>query len=142
MSVIEVASGRAVRDTLLARLAPGRGRRLVAKVASAEDTGRLPAGGSDLVLCVGNVVPWELELGALTHFRSLLGALKPGGILGVVEDRAPAGRTFRQMMEARAVTEDHVIALAEVAGFRFVARSQVNANRQPERMTLKFSRPH
>jgi len=141
MSVIEVVSGHGATATLLARRPSDGGRLVVAKVTNPEDTGRLPRNGADLAICVGNVVAWELELGALSHLRALLGALKPGGILGVVENRAADGRTFRQMMESRAVSEEHVIALAEVAGFRLVARSEVNAARSPSLMTLKFAKP-
>ena len=45
------------------------------------------------------------------------------------------------MMKAGAVSEEHVIALAEVAGFRLISRSDINAGSQPSRMTLKFLKP-
>jgi predicted methyltransferase len=45
------------------------------------------------------------------------------------------------MVQEGAATEDHVIALAEVAGFRLAARSQVNAGTAPARFTLKFLKP-
>jgi predicted methyltransferase len=55
-------------------------------------------------------------------------ALKPGGVLGVVEHRAKKGTTHEKMVESGYVTEAHVRKLATDAGFRFVESSEVNAN--------------
>jgi len=61
-------------------------------------------------------------------FEAMFKALKPGGVLGVVEHRAPKGTSRDQMVESGYVTEAHVKRLAQKAGFVFVAGSEVNAN--------------
>ncbi|MEZ5730214.1 MAG: hypothetical protein R3E48_20900 [Burkholderiaceae bacterium] len=66
----------------------------------------------------------EIE-GALAAFRQ---ALKPGGVLGVVDHRGRDDRPQAQQNRTGYVREDYAIALIEGAGFRFVARSDVNAN--------------
>jgi len=45
------------------------------------------------------------------------------------------------MVQDATATEDHVIALAEVAGFRLAGRSELNAQSGVARMTLKFVKP-
>ncbi len=55
-------------------------------------------------------------------------ALKPGGILGIVEHRAPASTTQDPKAISGYVTEATVIALAEKAGFKLLAKSEINAN--------------
>ena len=92
----------------------------------------------DMAISFGNVAEWERQLGALRHLKALHRALRRGGVLGVVENRAEEGTSFRRMMQTGAVTEEHVIALAEVAGFRLASRSDVNAHAAPPRMTLRF----
>lgn len=55
-------------------------------------------------------------------------ALKPGGILGVVEHRAAPGTKLEMMKLSGYVTEAQVIELAQAAGFELEARSEINAN--------------
>ncbi|MCP4991247.1 MAG: methyltransferase, partial [Colwellia sp.] len=53
-------------------------------------------------------------------------ALKPGGVLGVVEHRLPVGADADK---ARGyVSETKTIKQAKAAGFRFAGSSEVNAN--------------
>ena len=61
-------------------------------------------------------------------FNSMYKALKPGGILGVVEHRAKPGISLQAMIESGYVTEAHVIKLAEKAGFKLDSKSEINAN--------------
>ena len=58
----------------------------------------------------------------------MFNALKPGGILGVVEHRAKPGTSLENMIASGYVTEAHVIKLAQEAGFELSKRSEVNAN--------------
>jgi predicted methyltransferase len=62
------------------------------------------------------------------HFAAFYRALKPGGTLGVVEHRAPQGSSVEFMIATGYVDQNHVIRLAEQAGFEFVASSEINAN--------------
>jgi predicted methyltransferase len=50
-------------------------------------------------------------------------------VLGVVEHRARPGTSRDEMKKSGYVTEDHVIKVAEAAGFKLDARSEINANR-------------
>ena len=58
----------------------------------------------------------------------LLAQLKPGGVLGVVEHRAPAGRPLEEQIESGYMTEAYVIEQAENAGFELEANASINAN--------------
>jgi predicted methyltransferase len=55
-------------------------------------------------------------------------ALKPGGVLGVVQHRAKAGDDLEAMAKSGYVTEAYVIAAVEKAGFTLAASSDINAN--------------
>jgi predicted methyltransferase len=87
-----------------------------------------PPGTADFVLTFRNLHNWlergELE-GALRAFHK---ALRPGGVLGVVDHRGRAELTQEAQMKTGYVREDAAIARIEQAGFRLVARSEVNAN--------------
>jgi predicted methyltransferase len=61
-------------------------------------------------------------------FKAFHAALKPGGVLGVVEHRARPGTSREKMVDSGYVTEAFVIEVAEKAGFKLEARSEVNAN--------------
>jgi predicted methyltransferase len=85
-------------------------------------------GTADLVLTFRNVHNWLAGGYENEMFKAFHTALKPGGVLGVVEHRAKPGTTLEQMKESGYVTEAHVIELAEKAGFKLEAKSEVNAN--------------
>ena len=87
-----------------------------------------PAGSADMVLTFRNVHNW-MKHGFDTHvFEAMFRALKPGGILGVVEHRADPEEFPDPQALSGYVQEDQVIQLAEAAGFKLVERSEVNAN--------------
>ena len=87
-----------------------------------------PAGSVDMVLTFRNVHNWSSEKTDGLVFKAFFDALKPGGTLGVVEHRAHPGTSFQQMVKTGYMTEAYVIELAEKAGFKLVAKSEVNAN--------------
>lgn len=87
-----------------------------------------PAESADRVLTFRNVHNWAKADKTLAYFRTFYRALRPGGILGVVEHRAPEGRTLQQQIDSGYMTEDYVIRMAERAGFALVERSEINAN--------------
>jgi predicted methyltransferase len=87
-----------------------------------------PRGGADLVLTFRNVHNWTAAGNDGAMFKAFFDALRPGGVLGVVEHRANAGATLEQMIKTGYMTEDYVIGLAGKAGFRLFARSEINAN--------------
>ena len=93
-----------------------------------ERTTIAPPGSADLLLTFRNVHNWMKGDYAPAMFGIMHRALKPGGLLGVVEHRAPPGTGIEAMKQSGYVTEAHVIKLAEKAGFALEARSEVNAN--------------
>ena len=92
----------------------------------------VPPGTADVVLTFRNVHNWmEPENGlplAPEAFRQMYTMLKPGGTLGVVDHRLPASADTARESSSGYLKVATVRALAERAGFRFVAASEVNAN--------------
>jgi predicted methyltransferase len=87
-----------------------------------------PEGGADFVLTFRNVHNWIKEDWTDKFFKSFYDALKPGGVLGVVEHRAKPGTTLKQSQESGYMTEEYVIERATAAGFKLDAKSEINAN--------------
>ena len=87
-----------------------------------------PAASADRVLTFRNVHNWLKAGTADSVFAAMYAALKPGGILGIVEHRAVAGTDEETMIRSGYVTEARVMQLAQQAGFEYIASSEVNAN--------------
>ena len=87
-----------------------------------------PPGSADRVLTFRNVHNWVSRGHAQDVFDAMYRALKPGGILGVVEHRANPYADAELSDAPGYVTEAAVIAYAEAAGFERLGRSEVNAN--------------
>ena len=92
-----------------------------------------PAGSADLVLTFRNVHNWVQEgygppNAAELAFKAMFTALKPGGMLGVVDHRWPDPATEDARAKSGYISEQRVIALAEAAGFELAGRSDVNRN--------------
>jgi predicted methyltransferase len=87
-----------------------------------------PPGSADFVITFRNLHNWvernEIE-GALRAFHK---ALKPGGVLGVVDHRGRTDMSQTAQMKSGYVRQDFAIALIEKAGFRLADASEVNAN--------------
>ena len=64
------------------------------------------------------------------YFKAFYQAVKPGGVLGVVEHRAKPGASMDSMHKTGYVTEDYVKEVATTAGFEFEDASEINANPQ------------
>lgn len=91
-----------------------------------------PAGSADRVLTFRNVHNWYMRGGGETRvlagFQAFYRALKPGGILGVVEHRLPESRPASDMEASGYMHTSFVVRMAEQAGFRLLAQSDINAN--------------
>ena len=91
------------------------------------DSTLAPPNSVDAVLTFRNLHNW---LGPTMDgiFQNSFNALKPGGIFGVVEHRAKSGTSFAKMKKSGYVTENYAIEAAEKIGFKFVEKSNINAN--------------
>lgn len=89
-----------------------------------------PPGTADVVLTFRNVHNWMADGIEQAQFDTFFKALKPGGVLGVVEHRARPGTSHEEMGKSGYVDEGYVKKLAMNAGFRFDAESPINDNPQ------------
>jgi len=85
-----------------------------------------PDGTADMVLTFRNVHNWMSKRGEKEAFVAFFKALKPGGILGLVEHRADPHK--KSNSDSGYVKESEVIKLATKAGFKLVNKSEINAN--------------
>ena len=83
-------------------------------------------GTADAVLTFRNVHNWRGAGQAEGYFKAFFAVLKPGGVLGVVEHRAKADVPASD--KTGYVGQDQVIAMAQAAGFKLDAHSEINAN--------------
>lgn len=88
----------------------------------------VPDGTVDMVLTFRNIHNWMPRDAARPMLEAVYAALKPGGILGVVEHRAAADEPQDPKARSGYVREDYAIELIESIGFRLIGRSEVNAN--------------
>ena len=86
------------------------------------------AGTADAVLTFRNIHNWMSGGYTEKFFTDAYTALKPGGVLGVVEHRLPSTAMQDPTAASGYVHEDFVKGLAVAAGFEFVEASEVNAN--------------
>ncbi|HEY0149010.1 MAG TPA: methyltransferase [Allosphingosinicella sp.] len=94
------------------------------------DQPAVPAGSADVVLTFRNVHNWMMGETPFADeaFRQMFAMLKPGGTLGVVEHRLPESADAAKERSSGYVKTSTVRRLAEQAGFRLVAESEINAN--------------
>ena len=87
-------------------------------------------GSADVVLTFRNVHNWMMGKTPFeaAAFQQMYAMLKPGGTLGVVEHRLPENADPAREKTSGYVKVSTVRRLAEGAGFRLVAMSEVNAN--------------
>ncbi|HSD15817.1 MAG TPA: methyltransferase [Thermomonas sp.] len=124
----ESAGGKrnvALRDRLASEPAFAGGRLL-------EVDAKAPVFGqessADAILTFRNVHNWVAAGTTDAYFQAFFNALKPGGVLGVVDHRAKPGTDLEAMKKSGYLTEALVIDHATRAGFVLEARSEVNAN--------------
>ena len=87
-----------------------------------------PGGPVDAVVTFRNVHNWAQAGTTKSMFAGFYKALKPGGVLGLVEHRAIPGTSIENQVKSGYMTEDFVIQMAESVGFRLDAKSEINAN--------------
>jgi len=90
-----------------------------------------PAASADVVVTFRNLHNWYMQKGdesLLNAYRSFFAALKPGGVLGVVEHRLPDERLQSDWKKSGYMPQELVVRLAEQAGFVLEATNEINAN--------------
>lgn len=90
-----------------------------------------PEGSADRVLTFRNVHNWYMRGGedsVKAAFDGFFKALKPGGMLGVVEHRMPESMDQEANKRSGYVKQSLVIKWAEQAGFKLLEKSDINAN--------------
>lgn len=92
-----------------------------------------PPASADMVLTFRNIHNWMKFGFEKTIFDVMYDALKPGGILGVVEHRADPDEFPDPQALLGYVHEEQVKQMATDAGFKFVASSEINANPKDNR---------
>lgn len=84
--------------------------------------------GADMLLTFRNVHNWQSRGLSEKAFKSFFAALKPGGVLGVVEHRADKKGKADPKAASGYMKESDIIRLAEKAGFKLEGKSEINAN--------------
>lgn len=82
----------------------------------------------DMVVTFRNLHNWQMWGGTGATLAGIFEALKPGGIFGVVDHRADPGAAVDPNAKNGYVNEQRAIELIEAAGFKLLARSELNAN--------------
>lgn len=90
----------------------------------------LAPGSADLVLTFRNVHNWAAEGDDAVSavFAAVHRSLKPGGVFGVVDHRLPPSMPQDAKASSGYLHTAYVVKLAEAAGFRLDASSEINAN--------------
>lgn len=88
----------------------------------------LPENSYDLILSFRNVHSWLGRGYGDKAFKEFYSALKPGGVLGIVEHRLPESAEQDPKAASGYVQVSYTKDLAKSAGFEFVGASEINAN--------------
>ena len=91
-----------------------------------------PENSADLVVTFRNVHNWYMRGGGderiISAFKAFYKALKPGGLLGIVDHRLAASRELSEQEASGYMRQDYVLDMAKKAGFIFIEESNINAN--------------
>jgi predicted methyltransferase len=97
--------------------------------------GGVPDGTADVVLTFRNVHNWRMGYRrddkqdySPAAFQQIYAMLKSGGTLGIVDHRLPESASPERERTSGYIKVSTVRALAEAAGFRLAASSEINAN--------------
>ncbi|WP_369982935.1 class I SAM-dependent methyltransferase [Thalassolituus sp.] len=104
------------------------GKIFISELAPPQVLNIAEAGEADRVLTFRNVHNWMRNRQEQVVFDEAYRVLKQGGLLGVVEHRAPESFTREEMVQSGYVSESYVTQLAINAGFLPDGQSEINAN--------------
>jgi predicted methyltransferase len=94
----------------------------------ADGSDAVPPASVDMVVTFRNIHNWMSRGMTAQAFATMYRALRPGGVLGVVEHRGNPAVAQDPNAKSGYVNEEYAIKLIEAQGFRLVGKSQVNAN--------------
>ena len=117
-----------ILDDKLAAAPDVYGTPVVTELSPPDKVEIAPAGSADMVLTFRNVHNWMTAGTADAVFAAMYTALKPGGVLGLVEHRGDPDVEQDPQAESGYVTEAATIRMAEKAGFALVDSTEINAN--------------
>ena len=117
-----------ILDDKLAAAPEVYGTPVMTELAPPDKVEIAPAGSADMVLTFRNVHNWMTAGTADAVFAAMYAALKPGGVLGVVEHRGDPDVEQDPQAESGYVTEAATVRMAEKAGFALVDSTEINAN--------------
>lgn len=100
----------------------------ITELSPPDKTEIAPEGSADMVLTFRNLHNWMMREQLDTVIAAVHKALKPGGILGVVEHRADPAATPDARAKSGYVSEEEAIRAIEAAGFELVDKAEINAN--------------
>ena len=96
---------------------------------------KVPDGSADAVLTFRNVHNWRMGYRrddkadySPQAFQQMYAMLKPGGVLGIEDHRLPESASDERERNSGYIKVSTVKRLAEAAGFKLVAMSEINAN--------------
>jgi Predicted methyltransferase len=104
---------------------------VVTEFAPMSDSVIAPPASADMVLTFRNLHNWYMgggEEAVKNAFTQFYNALKPAGVLGVVDHRLPESRSDEDMASSGYMKESFAVAMAEAAGFELVESSAINSN--------------
>jgi len=87
-----------------------------------------PAGTLDMVVTFRNLHNWMAGDWAPQALAAFYAALRPGGVLGIVDHRGNPSTAQDPRARSGYVNEDYAISIIEAAGFKLAAKSEINAN--------------
>ena len=88
----------------------------------------LPPNSLDMIVTFRNIHNWMARDVAQQAFATMYKALKPGGVLGVVEHRGNPAIPQDPRAKSGYVNEEYAIRMIEAQGFKLRGKSEVNAN--------------
>lgn len=123
--IILVENEKKIQDILL-RHSQVQNKTKLIPFEPADKRNRIPKGFADAVVTFNTIHNMVAKNSAHDSFKIFYELLKPGGILGVVQHRVREGQ--RKIPKSGYMYEREVIALANKAGFKLVAKSEINTN--------------
>lgn len=130
VALVPTAQAERTRNAFAAKAA-AYGAVQVATIDFKTGASSIPAGSADVLLTfrnVHNLLMQDDPAVAGRVFKAFYAALKPGGVLGVVDHRLPEEMDTAREKTSGYIKRSTVVRLAQAAGFKLAGESRMNAN--------------